>query len=174
MTIRLHVFLRYIAILLLSVILNQSAYADKWQLAPVLENRETKFGDIVFILEYDTRKSSTKPNYTTRVYNNSTLLSEYKDVGYSQIFASPYNRYFVALSNEGLVDQAYVIFDQNGAIIKQVKHNLKSIHYCKASITLVREWYDSTKPEVDFHVEAGELVGLTLRGCDGSPVKIYP
>jgi hypothetical protein len=97
-------------------------------------------------------------------------VGEHEDIGFEQIFASPDNAYFLGVSNRGLVQPAYVIFDRNGRILKAQPHDPRKVHYFAMSVTLIRKWYDSEKPDPRFDVVDGKLKDVSINGCDGKQV----
>jgi hypothetical protein len=40
------------------------------------------------------------------------------------------------------------------------------------SVSLVRVWYDSKKPEPEFKVESGGLKDVSVRSCDGKRIAL--
>ena len=40
------------------------------------------------------------------------------------------------------------------------------------SVTLLRLWYDAEKPDVNFEVVDGALLGVTINGADGKRVSL--
>lgn len=90
------------------------------------------------------------------------------------IAASGDGRYVVGLSNRGS-ENAFWIRDASGKILHRKTHSPEfpgGLHYCRISISNVREWFDAKNPNVRFQVKDGELVQVTVRGCDGRDLQL--
>jgi hypothetical protein len=149
------------------VLLGLAAHADDWSLTPEVKNTPYQFGETRVVLHYDSMTNRQYPEYTLKVFRGKTLQAEHKGVGFEQVFAEKENRFFVGLSNRGLTRTAWVVFDQEGRIIREQRHDIVAMKYCRSSITVVREWYDKEKPEVRFKVEGGKLKEVSVRDCQG-------
>jgi hypothetical protein len=95
------------------------------------------------------------------------------------IAASDDGRYIVGLSNHGS-ENAFWIRDSHGKVIERKKHlfqivgtnNSLGIHYCTATVTNVRVWFDWKQPDVRFRFKDGKLVQVAVRGCDGNDLQL--
>jgi len=149
-----------------------AALGDKWFLRPEVKDTKYQFGDTRIVLHYDSTQNQRYPTYKLSVYAKDELLGEYPDVGFEQVFASPDNAYFVGLSNDGLIKQAYVIFDSHGKILKIQPHDPLKVRYYGFSVTLERQWYDQKKPQPEFRVVDGELKDISVHVRDGQRVSL--
>jgi hypothetical protein len=156
------------------VVAGAAARADSW-FSPV-EVKETTnvFGKTTVVLRYDGVKRRNFPEYTLKVYQEAQLLDEHQGVGFSEVFADSENRYFLGVSNLGLVGTAWVVFDHNGKILNQQKHGdiQTPLKYCRMTITIMRQWYDEKQPEPQFKVEDGKLKEVSVRNCEGKRIVL--
>ena len=86
-------------------------------------------------------------------------------------------RFIVGLSNRGS-ENAFWVRSSDGRLIKRKTHNLGrdhwvGVHYCLESVTNVRQWFDEKQPDVRFQIEAGKLVHVTVRSCDGKDLNLF-
>jgi len=161
------------ALLFLCIVLTCSpTWADKWALKPEVKDTEFPFGDTRIVLHYDSTKDQRYPKYKLSVYRDGKLMAEHEDVGFTQIFAPPDNAFFLGVSNDGLIQDAYVIFDRDGRIIRQQPHDTKKVDYFEMSVTLVRKWYDRDDPNPRFTVVDGKLKDVRINACDGASVSL--
>jgi len=149
-----------------------SARADFWALKPEINDTEYIFGDTRIVLHYDSTRDQSYPKYKLSVYLEGKRVGEHEDVGFEKVFASPDNAFFVGVSNDGLIKDAYVIFDRNGQIVKKQPHDLKAVHYFEISVTLTRNWYDKDDPDARFVVVDGKLKDVRVNACDGASVSL--
>ena len=103
--------------------------ADSWALKPEIKDTEYVFGDTRIVLHYDSTGNDQYPEHTTRIHRKDKLLGEYDGIGFEKLFASPDNTYFLGLSNSGLVDPAYVVFDRDGKLVKMQPHDPRTVSY---------------------------------------------
>jgi hypothetical protein len=95
------------------------------------------------------------------------------------IAASDNRRYIVGLTNRGSVP-LFWLRDFHGELIYSGRDSSETwgpdlpatshepvIHFCRASVTNVREWFNEQRPEVKFEFEGDKLLNVTMRGCDG-------
>jgi hypothetical protein len=85
-------------------------------------------------------------------------------------------RYIVGLSNRGSKN-AFWIRDRQGKLITWKTHNFSlhywlGIHYCRYSVTNVREWFAEKQPDVKFQFKDGKLSQVSVRSCDGKEVQL--
>lgn len=87
------------------------------------------------------------------------------------VAASDDGQTIVGLSNRGS-ENAFWIRNSHGKVIERKTHvpgphYWRGIHYCRESVTNVREWFDAKVPDVRFQFKDGKLVQVVVRGCDG-------
>ena len=139
--------------------------ADSWRYAAKLITTEQKFGDTRIVLEIDGRKHQGFPPHTMSIFDKDRLVAKYPNVGFDKIHASEDKQFFLAVSNGGIPGTAFIIFDREGNLIREMKHRfMPDAIYISRSVTLIRAWYDEEKPDVRFDVQNGHLVGLSIRG----------
>jgi hypothetical protein len=105
------------------------------------------------------------------VKRRGKVLASYSELGIGQMFASPDNTLFVALSNSGLPGTAVAVFDEEGKLWLHAEHGVAEFAYCEQSIIVVREWYDGHDPDLRFDVERW-LAGVTLNDCRGKRINL--
>jgi len=143
-------------------------YGDKWRLEPEVKDTEFVFGNTRIVLQYDSTADLYFPQYTVRIYLKGRLVGELADIGFERVFANPENTYFLGVSNDGLTKQAYVIFNSDGKLLLTQPHDLSKVNYCKASVALIRQWYDEDNPSVEFKVGNGRLTDVIINHCSGT------
>jgi hypothetical protein len=92
------------------------------------------------------------------------------------IAASTDGRYIVGLSNRGS-ENAFWIRDSHGQVIERKTHFFGlhywwGVHYCKESVTNVREWFSASEPAVNFEFADGKLTQVLVRSCDGKTLHL--
>jgi hypothetical protein len=76
-------------------------------------------------------------------------------------------QYIVGLSNRG-VHPLFWLRNFSGDLIDLAP--ISAIHFCRESVTNVREWFDADRPDVTLMFEGGRLSNVIVRGCDGRDV----
>lgn len=92
------------------------------------------------------------------------------------VAASDDGSYIVGLSNRWSPN-AFWIRDSHGRIIERKTvffgpHYWVGIHYCKETVTNVREWFDGKHPDVRFQIKGGKLLQVIVRSCDGKDLRL--
>lgn len=140
------------------------SHADSWAFEPKVTEKVYEFGESKIVLKVDATKDQQWPEHTLSIYLGDELMAQYKNVGFEQIFASPDNKYFLGVSNSGIPGTAFVIFDREGNLIREEKHNYMAMSiYTEISVTLVRTWYDSKNPGVEFVSDGDRLTKVLIR-----------
>jgi len=150
-----------------------SARADSWALTPEVKDTAFTFGDTRIVLHYDSTQNDQYPEHAVRIYLKDELVGQHHGIGFQKVFASPDNSYFLGLSNRGLVNPAYVVFDRHGGIHKTQPHDPKKVHYFEASKSLIRKWCDVDEPAPTFCVADGKLEDVRIRAFDGSRISLW-
>jgi len=151
---------------------HRTVYADSWVLKPEVKDTEFEFGGTRIVLHYDSTTNRRFPKYEIRVYARNQLLATHENMGFEQVFADPQNTYFLGVSNSGLIKQAYIVFDNQGRLIKEQKHDPRKVHYTRMSVTVRREWYDAKTPQPEFVVRDGKLSEVRIQGTEGKKVSL--
>lgn len=150
-------------------------YADSWLFEKKSTDRSFEFGDSKIVLTIDARKDQKRPTHILRIFKGGQLMAQYRNVGFEHLFASRDNLSFVGLSNDGLPGTAIVIFDDEGNLNLEIKHDFGNFYYCDKSITRTRVWYNDENPAVEFkYAEVGNRVNdITLNDCKGQRISLY-
>ena len=126
-----------------------------------------KFGKTRIVQQIDASKSWAWPVFTLSIFHENELMAMYKDINCQKFFASPDNQYFLGVSNRGVPGTAFVIFDNQGNLIREEKHQFfTEPYYCSESVIMRREWYNEKNPQIQFVVENGRLEKLFINGCN--------
>jgi len=149
-----------------------SVKADEWALKPEVKELTFLFGRARIVLHYDSTQNIAYPKYTLKIYEDAELLTQHEGIGFERLFASSGNDYFLGVSNSGLINDAFVVFDRRGKVISREPHDSRDIYYCTMSISLVRMWYDESNPGVEFNVVDGRLVEVSIKACDGKRLSL--
>jgi len=140
------------------------SYADSWSFEAKVTEKAYEFGDSKIVLKVDATQDQSWPAHTLSIYLGDELMARYKNVGFEQIFASPDNKYFLGVSNSGIPGTAFVIFDREGNLIREEKHNYMAMTiYTEISVTLGRKWYDPKNPGVEFVTDGRRLGKVLIR-----------
>lgn len=139
--------------------------ADTWFFDNKLVTKPFKFGKSTIVLEVDGRKDRRRPPHTLSIHLDGALAAKYRNVGFEHLYASKDNRFIAGLSNEGIPGTAFVVFDAEGNLLREVKHeHMPYGIYTAHSVTIVRTWFESQRP-VEFKVgENGRLASVLVWG----------
>jgi hypothetical protein len=148
------------------------ALADQWKFDPVKAEKNYKFGDVTVSLTVDATMNQQFPDLTLRILKKGELQAQYRGIAFDDLFASPDNKVFVALSNQFVTRSAIVVFDAEGQIIVLVNHTTTLFDYCRQSVTLLREWYDHENPDIRFGDPESKPSGISLRDCRGKRIDL--
>jgi hypothetical protein len=162
----------HVAVFACLVLVCSTCSADSWALKPEEKDSEYVFGSTRVVLHYDSTQDRSFPKYRLSIYADEKLVGQHEGVGFEQLFASPDNTYFLGVSNRGLIQHAYVVFDHKGRILKKQPHDLREVHYFSMSKTLIRKWCHAEKPDPRFTVVGKELKGIRISACDGSRIAL--
>jgi hypothetical protein len=145
---------------LASSVLADTYAAESW-------TRDYAFGKTKIVLERDDTRKSPEPSHTLTISRDNEIIAKYQNVGFEQIFASEDKKYFVGLSNSGITLTAFVIFNSEGSLIREMKHEFMPIDiYSEMSVSIVRTWL-AEKPEVEFKMKDDRLVNVFVNGSKG-------
>ncbi len=149
------------------------AYGDSWAFEAKVTEKVYEFGKSKIVLKVDATKDQSWPEHTLSIYLDGKLMAQYKNVGFEQIFASPDNTFFLGVSNSGIPGTAFVIFDKEGNLIREEKHNFMAMSiYTEISVTLDRQWYDAKNPTVEFVSDGKRLGKVLIRGDSGKTYNL--
>ena len=149
----------------------QVAVADSWYFPPEKTVTKHEFQEFAVHLVRDTISNPIYPIYTTELYRSGKLVATINDTGFTKVFASKENRFFLVVSDLGITPQAAKIFSSEGVVLCSVKFQDSRLHFCELTTTIVRKWYDKDDPAVEFVIEGDKLKRVVIKGCNGDPVK---
>lgn len=150
-----------------------AAWSEPAGSGPDVDYTRYKFGDTQVVLDRYTSPHLTLPEYHLRIYRHGELLAHHRDVGFERIFTDRLKMYFLGVSNQSQIKQAFVLFDRNGHILKIQPHDPKVVRYCELPSLQTRFWYDAGNPDPQFFVYDGKLREVRIRDCDGRWLSIY-
>jgi len=162
--------MKYLIVLL--CFLPLTVCADNWSFPAEVTREVTRFGEVRLILIMNSLKNQVYPDYELLIENKDMIITNLVNVGYQDVFASPENRYFLGVSNIGIPDTAYIIFDAGGNVIKHIKHHVSGLAYSKQTVTLIREWYDKKNPNVVFTITKGQLIAIHINNSSGERIEL--
>ena len=110
--------------------------------------------------------SSLQDAFHLTFYRGAQRLAEYPGLDFTDWAVSPDGKLIVALSNSGIPVSAVAIFTSEGVLRLVASHHDTDFNYCAQSISVLREWYDPQRPNVQFDKERG-VAGISLRDCRG-------
>ncbi|MHC4166307.1 MAG: hypothetical protein ACYSWQ_05065 [Planctomycetota bacterium] len=164
-----------VAILVIVLLVSGITYADTWATHVTMQTQEYKFGQTRIVVEY----GGQQPGYglfeyhAIKIYLNEELMALYRNVGFKEIYASEDNQFFVGVSNSGIPGTAFIVFDNKGNLIREVKHGyLGNDLYTMMSVTIIREWYNKDKPEIKFDIQNNRLHDIEINGSNGLRYKL--
>lgn len=145
------------------------AIGDSWAFEKGLTEQVHEFGRVKIVMQIDARENQSFPPHKLTIYRDGKAVAIYPNVGFQQIHASPDHRFFVGLSNNGISGTAFVIFDDRGNLIREMKHDFSGalITYSNTSVTRNRTWFDTKNPHVRFEAEENSLQKLLVKGSAG-------
>lgn len=146
--------------------------ADSWIYKKEKKVEKHKFGDIEIVLTTDSTKNQSWPDHIIDIYKNDKLVSKFKNISFGEIFNSKNNKYFLGVSNWGIPGTAYVIFDNQGNLIKEVKHKFSRLKYTNKSITMIRTWYNKNNPNVKFILDGDFLEKILINSSNGDEINL--
>jgi hypothetical protein len=156
-----------ILIILFVLALTIPVSADSLFYPPERTTTEHRFGSTKILLHYDSVQSPFYPKYSLEVRRGSRMIAKHTDVGFEEVFSSSSHRFFLVVSNLGTAPPAAVVFNEQGTIMLLVPFGDARLSYCFRSVSVMRQWYDGTNPDVEFVTNGDELVEVRINGCDG-------
>jgi len=122
----MRILLRITKLALLSAIALASAVssADSWRYPATISSRTDTHGDMTIRRIVDARKDQQYPNFSVEVSRGKELLARFSGIYFERLFPAPDGSFFVALSNDGLPGTAVLIFDREGNLRLEAKHDM--------------------------------------------------
>lgn len=158
------------------------AVADAIAISSPPEHFERTFGDVRIVV------GAPRPGDGLRgwltLYVGGQRIAEYPHLLAQEVYSSPDGSYFFLLSNLGLSSYAIAVIDRQGKVLVSRAHDQDpangAMHYCRASVTNLREWIVLKDPNARFEViqdssvapSRHSLKSVTVKGCDGRDVVI--
>lgn len=122
-------------------------------------------------VSWTTPKNSLNPVYNLRCEKFGKRTFSIKDFGGDKLYPSVDGRFLLALSNNGHHKYAYWIVNRVGEQITKKEHADKSIHYCKSTTSMARNWADTESAPV-FEIVEGNLKSVFVKTCDGKTINL--
>jgi hypothetical protein len=160
---------------IVAMVLFVPAFADMPPTRRAKTEQTFRFGAVKIVQSFDSIRDPTSPEFKVRVFKNDKLLLQLNGASYDSFFAAPNQLLFVGLSNSGWPGTAAIVFDDRGRILLLADHSSAQFDYCHETSTLLKEWYDDSRPEVEFHipdVRKGLAPSISLRDCYGKTVNL--
>ena len=162
-----------LAILPAIVLSSALASADSWRYPATISSKTDTYGDIIIRRIVDARNDQQYPVFSVEVSRGTVLLARFPGVYFEQLFPAPDGSFFVALSNDGLPGTAVLIFDREGNLRLEAKHDVAYFDYCSYSVSRQRLWFDQDSPDVKFlKREDIDAYRVRLRSCHGKEVDL--
>lgn len=163
---------RFLSGLLVLMLVTFSLFADSWVFPKEISKQVKEFGNTKIELTKDARKNQGWPMFELVIYDKDKMLSKYRNVAFEEIFASKDNQYFLGVSNSGIPGTAFVIFDNKGRLIREVKHDYSDLNYSSESVTIIKAWYDKKNPNVTFKAEKFGLWEVHINTSSGERINL--
>jgi len=162
-----------LAALLAIALASAVSSADSWRYPATISSKTDTYGDVSVRRIIDARKDQQYPDFAVEVSRGKELLARFRGVYFEQLFPAPDGSFFVALSNNGLPGTAVLIFDREGNLRLEAKHDVAFFDYCGYSVTRQRLWFDADTPAVKFvkHKDV-DSYQVRLRNCHGKEVDL--
>lgn len=153
--------------LLLLVFAVTSVSGDSWEFKKELIRTEFKLGASKLVTEIDGTKDQFFPPHSLYIYKGEQLLAKYNNVGFDHVYASKDNKYFAGVSNFGIPGTAFIVFDADGNLLRELKHSyLRKDVYTSRSPTITRTWIDEESPDIEFVLQNNRLEAVLIRGSN--------
>lgn len=179
-------FTKRIAVSATLLCLSQLAVADAVAIWHPPEYFERTFGDVRIVVGTP-RPPEGLPGWPV-LYVSGKRITDFPRLLAQEVYGSPDNNYFLLLSNLGLSSYAIAVIDRQGQILFGLPHDQNpfigdgKFHYCRASVTNVREWVDLKGANPGFELSHDSsttpnmvhFAAVTVRGCDGKDIALAP
>ncbi len=171
------------SLLVLSVGIFGSVYADSWMFDKEIKKDTFTLGEIEVVRIIDTTENQIHPEYKLQVNRDGKQVALHKTLTFDAVTSFDKGNYLLGVSNSGLSTFAYFILDSSGKLVKTANHSDK-LHYCKHSVTLVRKWvndqslnieekYKTLQNDSDPSNPSVTLESVTVDGCNGEKVEVW-
>ena len=170
----------YFTFILLCLLLTP-AYADSFDLVPKKFDYKYTFNDTRILLHYDNTALfrpvwldglPTPEDLTLKIFKKDKLVGKYFGVGFTEIYASQDNVYFLGISNLGIWEPAYIVFDSDGAVLAYQRHSSGKIKYYEKSVIALRQWTAHDNQDVKFEIVDGKLRGVSVMDTSHSCISL--
>jgi hypothetical protein len=151
------------------------AIGDSWTIKAGKTVHRFAAGFKVIVVN-ESARTPMAPRYYVRIKQGLRTIAHLEGLGFEVLAASPDERLFVGISNSGFPGTAAVVFDRQGNVLWERRHQggfgmYPVLRYCQRSITRARVWFDDERPELQFGA-SGTPDSITLRGCDGNRIHL--
>ena len=135
-----------------------------------------EFGDIKATLNVTYSTSPLiKPEYVLSLHKGDELLAKLPGVGVQVLTASKDHSMLVGLSNSTSPGTAFIILDNRGNLLREVKHMSVALDYCiKDDSSYKAVWFDPKRPNIQFEYAADDktIIDVLIRDCRGKQVSL--
>ncbi|MCF6281895.1 MAG: hypothetical protein L3J28_06730 [Candidatus Polarisedimenticolaceae bacterium] len=135
-----------------------------------------EFGDIKVIMDVTYSTSPLiKPEYIVSMYKGEELLAKLPGVGVQVLTASANNSVFVGLSNTTMPGTAFIILNNKGELLREVKHISVALDYCIKNDGLNKAvWFDPKRPNIQFKYapDGVSVIDISILDCKGEQVSL--
>ena len=135
-----------------------------------------EFGDIKATMDVTYSTSPLiKPEYILSIHKGDELLAKLPGVGVQVLTASKDNSMLVGLSNATVPGTAFIILDNKGTLLREVKHISVALDYCIKNDRLSKGiWFDPKEPNVEFEYAADDttVIDISINDCRGNRVSL--
>jgi len=116
-----------------------------------------------------------KPKYILSMTKGDELLAKIPGVGVQVLKASADNSIIVGLSNSTAPGTAFVILNDKGELLREVKHISVAMDYCVYNKPLKKAiWFNPKAPNIKFEYAADgkRVIDITISDCKGEQVSL--
>lgn len=169
------------AIILLACVSHpQLSFCDVFSIREHNDSHKETYGETTLLIKSQYKQGMGLPEQSVTIIRNGTKIGMIPFFG-DELFVSPDNKYFLTLSNSGLCNIAYLVFDNEGNIIRisyqdtrlaKQRENEYPVLYHSMSITVAREWYNAKDPKVDFIINDGELIDVKINNPKNKRISL--
>lgn len=135
-----------------------------------------EFGEVKVTMDVTYSTSPLiKPQYVLSVTKGDELLAKIPGVGVQVIQGSIDNSIIVGLSNSSVPGTAFIILNNKGELLREVKHISVAMDYCFENKELKKAiWFDPKNPNIEFvYARDGVTVtDISIQNCKGEQVSL--
>ncbi len=135
-----------------------------------------EFGEVKVTMDVTYSTSPLiKPEYILSMFKGDELLAKIPGVGVQVLKGSVDNSVIVGLSNSTVPGTAFVILNNKGELLREVKHISVAMDYCAYNKELKQAiWFNPKAPKIEFEYAADgvRVIDITISDCKGEQVSL--